>query len=327
MVEIEERLVTMLGQWGRKAQTNIPTPPLPGIGYRNTELDISGIENGQLYDRVFDSARYNQLLYTLTGLVMELEKYGFLPWSPLTNYPEGGLVLGADSNVYQAQQPTGPQTDAGPQKPDDSSQYWQNFSQTALHGGGGAFAGYMFEPRGFLRKSAPEGWLAAEGGIVGGVADKYPEAVEALQSDDFSWLVKTEEEWWAIKNDNAVWKDVAGACPYYVLDLVADTLRVPDLRGLYFECAGFDALEVCEVHGDAIREITGTFSVGAQPHYVVSASGALKISAGWGVRAGASPVYDSAVFNFNASNVIPTASVNRPRALALLPCVCLKGEI
>jgi len=122
---INERLITMVGQWAKNAQTNIPMPPVPGISYRNVTLARADIEGGQAYDKVYDSARHNQMKFLATGLVQQIEQYGILPWSSLTNYPAQGITLGLDGTLYSAIQPSGTDTDAGPQ-PTSNAEYWKN---------------------------------------------------------------------------------------------------------------------------------------------------------------------------------------------------------
>ena len=101
------------------------------------------------------------------------------------------------------------------------------------------------------------------------------------------------------------------------------TLRLPDLRGMYAEASGFDSLDAGGVHGDGMREITGTL-MDVYGSYVGSSNGA--ISAGASRPAGiAGGELQNAAWNvhFLASRVVPTASVNRPRAWGALACVYL----
>ena len=101
------RTITMRGQFAVGAQTEIPKRPFTGTPYRDTGLDPSDIEKGQQYGSVYDSARYNQILYEATGMIRETEQYGIPRWSPLTDYPVSGLALGTDGDIYQALLPSG----------------------------------------------------------------------------------------------------------------------------------------------------------------------------------------------------------------------------
>mgnify|MGYP003277170762 CR=1 FL=1 len=86
--------------WGKNAQTTIPTQPVSGIAYRDTNAEF---ETGQKYDSLGESSRWNQLLYLLTGLTSELANFGILPWSSAQSYTKGALSIAPDGGLYQAQ--------------------------------------------------------------------------------------------------------------------------------------------------------------------------------------------------------------------------------
>lgn len=86
--------------WAANALTTIPNPPIPGQAYRNTEIDDSNLENGQQYSEVYDSARYNQLLYLLSGCLKMLMETGLPEWSAEQNYQKGAYTVGSDGKLY-----------------------------------------------------------------------------------------------------------------------------------------------------------------------------------------------------------------------------------
>ncbi len=86
--------------WAANALTTIPNPPIPGQAYRNTEIDDSNLENGQQYSEVYDSARYNQLLYLLSGCLKMLMETGLPEWSAEQNYQKGAYTVGSDGEIY-----------------------------------------------------------------------------------------------------------------------------------------------------------------------------------------------------------------------------------
>ena len=86
--------------WAANALTTIPNPPIPGQAYRNTEIDDSNLENGQQYSEVYDSARYNQLLYLLSGCLKMLMETGLPEWSAEQNYQKGAYTVGSDGELY-----------------------------------------------------------------------------------------------------------------------------------------------------------------------------------------------------------------------------------
>ncbi|WP_294625175.1 pyocin knob domain-containing protein [uncultured Bilophila sp.] len=91
---------TLNSIWGKDAQTSIPTQPVSGIAYRDTEAEF---ESGQKYDSLGESSRWNQLLYLLTGLMSELTAFGILPWSAAQPYSKGALCIGSNGALWQAQ--------------------------------------------------------------------------------------------------------------------------------------------------------------------------------------------------------------------------------
>lgn len=95
--------------WAANALTTIPNPPIPGQAYRNTEIDDSNLENGQQYSEVYDSARYNQLLYLLSGCLKMLMETGLPEWSAEQNYQKGAYTVGSDGKIYgPAKKASGP---------------------------------------------------------------------------------------------------------------------------------------------------------------------------------------------------------------------------
>lgn len=95
--------------WAANALTTIPNPPIPGQAYRNTEIDDSNLENGQQYSEVYDSARYNQLLYLLSGCLKMLMETGLPEWSEEQNYQQNAYTIGSDGKLYgPAKKASGP---------------------------------------------------------------------------------------------------------------------------------------------------------------------------------------------------------------------------
>lgn len=198
----------------------------------------------------------------------------------------------------------------------------------------------------FRHPTLKPGMQPAQGGLLTSaslgrpVPDVYPDAWEYLQTEEGRKLCKTEAEWqaltaaiWATLADGTKigWNGIGGA-PFYVQDLAAGTLRLPDLRGMYAEAAGYDALSVGGVHGDAGREIAASISIGA--HYNAGSSGVVTIG-GTGALYGQSTINATYLAmgsgtavgtnraTFSAARVVPTAAKNQPRAWGALACVYL----
>ena len=180
----------------------------------------------------------------------------------------------------------------------------------------------------FRHPTLKPGFQPAQGGLIENAATLYPEAWAYLQTPAGQLLCKTEAEWqalttatWATLADGTKvgWNGIGGA-PFYVQDLGAGTLRLPDLRGMYAEAAGFDSLAVGGVHGDAIRNIVGTgevYSPGGP------GTGALSVTTPTNAPIGGSQIPRASTISINSSRVVPTAVKNQPRAWGALPCVYL----
>lgn len=188
-------------------------------------------------------------------------------------------------------------------------------------GGGTAATGYLTEFRGFYEKTPPPGWARRYGELLVGADAAYPELWAALQKPANAWKCKTQAAWDTMRQATP-FKGVGGV-PYFVIDVAAKTVRLPDTRGMYLEDAGFDGLEVGGVHGDAIRNITGAVTANrfnrggtATGAFAATYPGQPGVDGHEG---------NSMCFDFNASRMVPTASVNRPKAFGILPCVYVGG--
>lgn len=188
----------------------------------------------------------------------------------------------------------------------------------------------------FRHPSLRPSFQPAQGGLLQNAATLYPEAWAYLQTVEGRKLCKTEAEWqamttatWATLADGSKvgWNGIGGA-PYYAPNTATGALRLPDLRGMYVEAAGFDALGVGGTHGDAGREILGTFPAvyggGANPAPAEGISGCFA-STLVGVE-GSGPVSASSVnliYAFAASRMTPVANKVQPRAWGALACCYL----
>ncbi|MCC8194882.1 MAG: hypothetical protein LIP28_09590 [Deltaproteobacteria bacterium] len=332
---MDARNLTMRAQVAKNARTIIPTPPSPNVAYRNTALDAEDVENGQSYMAVWDSAKNNQLDYEMSGLIMEAERYGIMRYSPLTDYAQAAVCLGTDGVLYQAAQPSGPGTAAGPQ-PTDNAAYWGKAVQAAT---GYELCEFYF----FRHPTLRPGFQPAQGGLLVNAAMLYPEAWAYLQTAEGRLLCKTEAEWqamttatWATLADGTEvgWNGIGGA-PFYAPDRNTGALRLPDLRGMYAEAAGFDSLDVGGVHGDGIPRLLGSLAF--------SGNSSLSSAFRWSARgngaflsrndpnltaifasgaSGTSPDTDN-YLEFDSSRQIATFNKTQPRAFGALACVYL----
>ena len=126
-MSIPERTVTIAGVFAEDATTTIPTPPVPGISYRDTSLTPAEAKAGWPFKEIVDSSQFNQALYEYSTISQMIEKYGFLPWSANTDYVEGSYALGTDGTIYRAVQDTGPSTTAFNPVNDTTNTYWETW--------------------------------------------------------------------------------------------------------------------------------------------------------------------------------------------------------
>ena len=129
----------------------------------------------------------------------------------------------------------------------------------------------------------------------------------------------SQAHWHTLADGSKVGWEGTGGVPFYVLDAEAGTIRLPDLRGMYAEVAGFDGLEVAGVHGDAVREITGSAG-----RAIWAGDDSERYGSMWSqVTANAARVgtgataWNTARVGMQASLAVPTANKNQPRAFGV----------
>lgn len=177
------------------------------------------------------------------------------------------------------------------------------------------------------------GFRQANGELIEEAAAIYPKVWAYLQTPEGRMLCKSEEEWQAMST--AVWATLpdgtevgwngVGGVPFYALNLESGTLRLPDLRGMYAEGSGFDGLEVGDVHGDAIRNLEGSYGRIQSYPTAAEADGVLYAgpSSPLGGHTGTSYQGQSSNLLIDASRQVPVANQNQPRAWGALACVYL----
>lgn len=277
---------------------------------------------------------------------------------PGLNYLKGAHVLGSDSEEYIALHPSGPDVPAsgggfvGPVDPvGDESGIWVSIK--ALYAAGIATVEDvgLVKPDGVTITIKPDGTISAaskydlcefyyfrhptlkpgfqpaQGGLLANAATLYPKAWAYLQTSEGQKLCITEAEWqamttaiWHTNADGTTvgWNGIGGA-PFYVQDLSAGTLRMPDLRGMYAEATGFDSLGVGDVQGDQGREATGNMY--ASNINTTSTTGVFEVNTGLLRRAdGTSNLYGTKI---RLSRVMPVGSAFAPRRWGALACAYL----
>lgn len=126
----------MKKQWAEDGSTVIPNPPVAGTTYRDESVDADNIAEGQQYDGVADSARWNQLLYIMTGILKDTLAHGVLPWLNTQDYAEGAVVMGSNGIMYKSKKATGPATSNAQDPTSDSGSTWGIVTPVAKPNGG-----------------------------------------------------------------------------------------------------------------------------------------------------------------------------------------------
>lgn len=111
-MSIPNRTTSITGVFAADASTTIPATPVTGASYRDTSMTGTVVREGWAYKTIVDSSKFNQAMFEYSSVTAQIEKYGFLPWSNLTDYVAGSVCLGSNGQLYQATQDTGPSTTA-----------------------------------------------------------------------------------------------------------------------------------------------------------------------------------------------------------------------
>lgn len=318
------------------------------------ELEAGGIAP----DRKFFNEIYRLLsghtFYTQSGNVYPW--VGASESFPGLNYLRGAHVLGSDYQEYVAKKPSGPEIPAegggfvGPVNPvGDASGVWMpvfNISTVEKNGinrpdgvtikvdetGKLTAAVSKYEIGEFYYFRHPTlktGFQPAQGGVIANAATVFPEIWAYLQTTEGQKLCKTEAEWQAMST--AIWHTNAdgstvgwngiGGVPYYAPNLGAGSLRMPDVRGMYPEAAGFDSLGVGGVHGDQARRVVGRAKAiwGSNLEPI---SGAFRRETSTAVSGYGSGVGYSDLI-LDTALVVPTGAANAPRRWGALACAYL----
>lgn len=254
---------------------------------------------------------------------------GLMPWNELFIFSPPCIAFGKDGKLYQCLQPNGPGTSGGVREPGDNQGYWErlipdlspsyDISNTLDY----FLCWYPFKG---IHPVAKPGMVPLNGYLASNAATLYPKAFAYLQTPEGQQICTTESAWqaahvakWAQLADGTqiTWDNVGGVCKY-VIDTAAGTIRMPDLRGMYDEVAGFDALGVGAVHGDVARRKIGTVGkiLGSYPNGLYYST----ITGGAGVSGNNDSTYIS--YSDNA-RVEPTGNSNKPRAWGALACCYL----
>ena len=114
--------IEMKTAWAEDAATTIPSVPVPGVAYRNTDIGEETIAQGQQYDSIGRSADWNQLLFKISANIVTMQKGGAsLLWISGRNYEQGALVKDPNNAQIYYRLKAG----AGTTRPSSDSTNWQ----------------------------------------------------------------------------------------------------------------------------------------------------------------------------------------------------------
>ena len=116
-----------LGVWATNATTTIPSEPVSGTPYRNSNLTTLQNKAGEPYGEAIISADFNQKMYIISSFTDLIDKKGIVGWSNLVDYMAPALVWGSDGYFYEALTSSGPSSTIHDPVDDDKNSpiYWR----------------------------------------------------------------------------------------------------------------------------------------------------------------------------------------------------------
>lgn len=183
----------------------------------------------------------------------------------------------------------------------------------------------------FRKPTLRPGFQPCQGGVVQQADTLYPEAWAYLQTEEGQLLCTTEAEWqamtqaaWGDGTFKASWNGIGGAA-YYVQDLDAGTLRMPDLRGM-IACSADASLGVGAARGDTARPVAGhSFDLLEIGHGADNSTGPFYRVNHWSaLNTYPNLTNDRIAFlGFDNSRVTPTGTKTMPPVYGVLTCAYL----
>ena len=207
---IQNRNTTLPGIWAENAQTDIPTPPVAGVTYRDTTLNSTAIDKAWPFKTIVDSSDFNQHAFLQDTLIKESEQYGVMRWNNTTTYKEGGFCLGQDGKLYQAKR------DNQGKEPTANAYDWKVFTS----GGGFPIGSIGYT----LRTEVPEGGAWCDGA----------EYTQAMFPDIYQMLVDGKIQSTTYQNFTSS-VSTNGSCGFFGLDTANERFKVPLLKDVYLK--------------------------------------------------------------------------------------------
>lgn len=233
---IQNRETTLPGIWAENAQTDIPTPPVAGVTYRDTTLNSTAIDKAWPFKTIVDSSDFNQHAFLQDTLIKESEQYGVMRWNNTTTYKEGGFCLGKDGKLYQAKR------DNQGKEPTASTDDWKVFTS----GGGFPIGSIGYT----LRTEVPEGGAWCDGALY--TKAQFPDVYQMLVDGKLQSTTVSEF-------DSSV--SANGSCGFFGLDTSNERFKVPLLKDVYVKAGDaplmFGGESLPNIKGTAYNILTG----------------------------------------------------------------------
>src|SRR5271169_2313238 len=133
------RTQTVGSPWTTIATPNTPGTPVDGTTYRNSAISQALLAAGWPFNVPVASSTINEILYRLTTLMLLVESTGILPWSTLTGYLPGAIVLASNGLVYTSVSGTPSIPNQGNDPSADNGTNWtEGINFMPVQQGGGA---------------------------------------------------------------------------------------------------------------------------------------------------------------------------------------------
>ncbi len=153
------------GIFAADAQTTVPANPVPGVSYRDPVNGLTTIGLGWPFQRLVNSAEFNEVMFRITSLLDTVCRTSVLAWNEQVDYQAAGaaqtpsVVASTDGHLYVALQPSGPNNGGARDPATGNSAYWSQFSGLAA----GADVG---DVKTVATEEPPLGWLKCNGAVV-----------------------------------------------------------------------------------------------------------------------------------------------------------------
>lgn len=235
--------MTIKGVFAENASTTIPQTPVAGTSYRDDTTTKAEMNAGFPFKTIVDSSKFNEALYEYSAVSKMQEKYGFVPWSNLTDYETGSFCLATNGLLYQALQASGPSSSAVNPVNDTSSTYWKSVVVGSVRNVGELVKSCIPLSDATLN--------LLDGSVIQG---------DGMYSEFVTYMAGLVSSHPNIFTTEALWQDAVstyGVCGKFVYNSLANTIRLPKITG--FVEGTTDENDIGVITPAGLPNITGDF--------------------------------------------------------------------